>query len=100
MDRLDVHPLGPGPVPNRLESTVRDPVYRIENGRLVGPGVIYAPTSWKTYRRPAWCGSRPLVAVLHYTAVLASTRPMRDLDKLLKKASIEYEAVEELEATV
>lgn len=86
-DRLD---LGRGPRPIHFSNSPR---FRIVNGKLVGPGVIYAPTSFKFYRRPDWCGSKPLVAVLHYTAVLASNRPMRDLEKLLKKASIEYEAL-------
>ncbi len=70
--------------------------YRIENGRLIGPSVYHVPTSWKFYRRPSWTPDRPVAVVLHYTACLAADRPIVHLDRLMRNASIEYEAQEPL----
>jgi len=94
-DRLDLIPGGPKPIPNAgsMESPGR---YRIEDGRLIGPDVIYAPTSWKYYDRPEWTGGKPLVVQNHYTAVIASHRTIKDLDKLLAKAKIVPSCVDEL----
>jgi hypothetical protein len=61
-------------------------LYSVERGRLRGPGVFYAPTADKLYRRPQTVRGRPVAVVLHYTAVRASTRPIVDLRGLLRKA--------------
>lgn len=91
-DRLDIQP---GPRPIRRSCSLATP-FDVVDGRLTGPSTFYAPTSFKFYRRPSWLPDRPAVIVLHYTAVLADTRPIVDIDRLLRNASIEYEAREAL----
>ena len=83
MDRLDVQPLNPG---IRTDRNGAEPVYRIEKGRLVGPGVFYCPTGWKSYARPEGFVGAPAAYLEHFTAVHASERPLKDFDKLVARA--------------
>jgi len=83
MDRLDVQPHAPNPI--RPPSPPQSP-YTVHEGRLRGPGVFFAPTADKFYRRPRLVRGRPVAIVLHYTAVRANVRPVKDLKKLLRKA--------------
>lgn len=98
-DELDVLPLGPRPA--RPDPFVPHPKYTIRDGRLRGPGVLYAPTSVKFYRRPPVLEGRPVAIVEHYTAVRAPVRPLKDLGKLLMRAEERLDnttgAIDELE---
>lgn len=60
--------------------------YHVSGGRITGDGVFYAPTATKVYPRPKLWEGKPAAIVLHYTAVHASNRNLKSLDKLLRRA--------------